>query len=220
MLRNMAANGDRSLDGTIINAAWGNGRVAGKHALRFGGQDDCVCLNLPQTTNNLTLSAWVFVDSLSGVNTGLVMSDGFFRNGQMHWQLSPSGGIGFDLFESDQGFDCHYFTAPTFSIDRLHRWTHLAVVYDHAAGKVRFFVDGELFEEKDIGKHVPIQIGEARIGLWKPNDPLTMDARNLFGWFDELAIFGRPLATEEIRQLYEIGNPVEASQVNSNSQER
>ena len=63
VLHNVAANGDRSLDGVVENATWSDGRMPGKHALLFQSPDDYVRINLPQKADDLTLAAWVCFDA-------------------------------------------------------------------------------------------------------------------------------------------------------------
>ena len=99
VLSNLAANGDHLLDGMVKGAAWGNGRMAGKHALRFNGPSDYVQVNLPQKVDDLTLAAWVQVDSFGNNLNSLLMSEdyGQRRHGQISWQLAFDGRIGFDV---------------------------------------------------------------------------------------------------------------------------
>ena len=82
VLRNVAANGDRSLDGVVENATWSDGRMIGKHALLFQNPADYVQINLPQKTDDLTLAAWVCLESIDGDYGGLLMSDGFGTHGR------------------------------------------------------------------------------------------------------------------------------------------
>ena len=78
LLFNAAANGDRACDGVVENAAWSDGRMPGKHALLFQNPGDCVRLNLPQATADLTLAAWVSFDAFSSNlrdSSGLLISE-------------------------------------------------------------------------------------------------------------------------------------------------
>ena len=50
VLRNVAANGDRALDGVVENATWSTGRMLGKHALLFRDPSDFVRIVLPRSS--------------------------------------------------------------------------------------------------------------------------------------------------------------------------
>ena len=57
-------------------------------------------------------------------------------------------------------------------------------------------------------EQVPICIGPACIGLWQQgNWQSETGSRNITGRIDELAIFGRALTPDEIRQMFDLGNP-------------
>ena len=101
MLRNVAINGGKSLDGAIEDAAWTNGRMVGKHALRFKYPDDYVRINLPQTVNSVTVAAWVYVNLLDLKFSGLLMSDTWRRTGQWELQLDSEGRFTFDVYDFD-----------------------------------------------------------------------------------------------------------------------
>jgi hypothetical protein len=208
VLRNVAANGGKALDGVVENATWNTGRLSGKHALQFNGPDDCVRINVPQEADNLTLAAWVCAYSLDNPLNGILMSDEWGRGGQVHWQLSFNGCVGFSVFDSviRSGNE---ESAPVFDAKRLFRWTHLAAVYDREAARIRFYADGDAMGEVNVAKRVPIRIGAARIGHW--NSATMIDkkstVRSFHGRIDELAIFGRVCSPDEIQRMFEAGKP-------------
>lgn len=216
VLRNVAANGSKSLDGTIMNVVWSIGRMAGKHALLFHSRADRVEVDLPQTVDDMTLAVWVQIESLNGPSeneskySGLLMSSNWGGVGQLHWQIRFDGRIGVVV-----GNGCNLCQIePSFDHDRLGQWTHLVIVYDHSVPRAQFYVNGEMVEEMAISTHVPIQIGPAWIGHWNGWE----SGRNLLGRIDEMIIFNRPLADEEIQNMYETGKPVNTSQKNTRSE--
>ena len=91
MLRNVAVKADRSLDGVVENATWTTGRMIGKHALLFQNPSDYVQINLPQQIDDLTLAAWINVESINADYAGLLMSDGW-NNGQGLSALAVASG--------------------------------------------------------------------------------------------------------------------------------
>jgi hypothetical protein len=222
VLANVAANGDRSLDGLIENARWATGRMPGKQALVFNGVDDNVRFNLPKTTESLTLSAWVYVNSINEGPSALVASEDWGKRGQLHWLLCPDGRVVCDVYglkprnqrvhvEADGALESHAF----------RNWVHLAVVFDHAAGVVHFYRDRRLMKSVDVEpdildngdkKAAPqkpfLRLGPARIGLWRHGTwPDDNGPRNFQGRIDELAVFGRALTADELDRIVESGRP-------------
>jgi hypothetical protein len=203
VLANVAANAHGLYDGIIENARWIDGRTPGKHALLFNGAQDYVSINLPQTVDDLTLATWIYVESGGG---GLLMSDGWKKDGLVHWQLADYGQVGFDVFDSSRR-EWAFTSPPVFEGDRLRRWTHVVVAFDHDAASVRFYVDGRSLGQTGATQIVPICIGSARIGQWNYGSYVGGEGkRNFSGRIDELAIFGRLLTLEEIRCMFQAGN--------------
>jgi hypothetical protein len=398
VLRNVAANGDSTLDGGVKNATWTTGQMPGKHALLFQNLTDSVQVNLRQAVSDLTVTAWVQVPFPGSEAADLLVSDQWRQKGQIHLSLSADGRMIFDVYDSTRQPDigpgnvvANYFrdwgpsygfpvwtildtsrpqtlaagtyrassfghefagngpadavvqpflatlnattgvivpvavgsavtatatsgfvspafggsdtftlaastpiyagfawTCPTatgpvncalgsdqpsagrfstirystampavgvpitqlppyaqfsegyqnntydFSIavaalgtnkqlmrsepyqsapfaDRRHlcRWAHVAVVYDHAAARIRFYVDGRAAGDTSIVDCVPICIGAARIGNWSDRGDLVGNEERRLRWqmIDELAIFGRPLTPAQIQRMYEAGKP-------------
>ena len=209
VLRNVAANGQSSLDGVIKNATWSDGRMAGKQSLQFNGRDNCVRVNLPQKVDDLTLATWIYVESLDNQFNGLLMSESWTYPpaGQLHWQLTSSGAGGAVMLDVFGWQVPNFKSKPLFDASRfnLFRWKHLALVYDHTATCVRFYLNGQLEEEAKVPKHIPICIGPAFIGYWEVDYASGRDFRNFGGRIDELAIFGRALTYDQVQQIYEAG---------------
>jgi hypothetical protein len=209
LLRNSAAGGDASRDGSIGNASWTVGRMPGKQALRFSGPNDYVRIDLPQKISDLTMAAWVCIDALKNEYGALLTGDAV-AIGQVAWEVGTDRQVCFHVIG---GSDVAYRSGPVFGPSYIGRWTHLAAVWDHAALRVRLYLDGEMTDEKEIQKPIPICIGPSMIGHWSPGvGDTTGKARNLHGRIDELAIFSRPLSSEEIRQLFSAGLPEQGVQ--------
>ena len=203
LLPNMAANGEKALDGIVENATWTTGRMPDKHALLFNGPNDCVRINLNRKLDNLTLVMWVCTYSIDDFleGAGFLMSDGWGAPGQMHWQLTNKGQISFIL--ASVGCTAR---GPTPLLDRLHRWMQFAAVYDGTAGKMRVYANGTLVGKVDSPSHQPVCIGPARIGCWDSTQFGTPGpTRNFHGRIDELVIFRRVLGDDEVMRMYEEG---------------
>jgi hypothetical protein len=216
VLRNVAANGDKSLDGVALQATWTTGRMPGKHALLFQNENDYVQLNLPQTVDDLTLAAWVNVVSLrqdTSLLNGLLMSENWNRSGQIHWQLDFEGCMRLSQFGvQNQDGARLWKSSRVFDQARLRHWNHVAVVFDHAS-RVRFYINGQLTNEAMDGdrSRIPVCIGSARIGGWNE------ESRTFNGRVDELAIFGRGLGAGEIKKMFEAGKPAKAHDADGQS---
>ncbi len=206
VLPNVAGNGNSKLDGAVENVTWSDGRMSGKHALQFNSASDYVQIKLPQKVDDLTLAAWIQVQSLDEGQIGLLMSSGWGQLGQIHWQLTDDGRIALDAYDTS-GREWIYKSEPVFDRQRYYHWTHIAVVYDHVAGLVRFYADGKPMGEKKIIMITPLCIGEARIGQWNQKGFLQQQGagRAFHGRIDEMAIFGRSLSAGEIKHLFESG---------------
>ena len=78
---------------------------------------------------------------------------------------------------------------------------HLATVYDSVKRNVRFYLNGKFDSEtlQDIAH--PAKLGSAQIGNWDKQD------RKLSGRVDELLLLGRALSDDEVKTLFEAGNP-------------
>jgi hypothetical protein len=203
VLPNVAANGDHTLDGTVENAAWVVGRMPGKHALRFGDEGDSVRLDLPMKLDDMTLAACAYVEGFEdhfGDSAGygsLLMSDGWNdRPGKVHWHVRSDGRVVFGV-----SLGCYLpDLTRAFGVTHRSQWRHIALTYDHAAARARFFIDGQMTDEAAVERHVPICFGPASIGAW-----MGAQTRCLHGRIDELAVFARPLKPEEIQRMYEAG---------------
>ena len=203
VLPNVAQNGRGLSDGEVENATWSNGRMPGKHALLFNGPSDLVRIDLPQKTADLTLAAWVSFDSFDhGKDTGFLMSTGWEKPGQIHWDMDNSSGqMGVCVVPNG----CW---GTVFDIrNRLRQWTHLGCVYDHATKQWWIYVDGHSVGNGKEATFGPFAIGPACIGCWDRAAYSYMAPRYFRGKIDELAIFGRPLDAGEVQRMYEQGKP-------------
>jgi hypothetical protein len=203
VLQNVAANADRSTDGVVENATWVDGRMPGKHALLFNDYTCCVRINLPQKTEDLTLAAWIKVQSLDRLQ-GVLMSDGWYAPGKIHWQLSMSGAVAFSAYGITESLN----GLSVFDRKTLSRWRHVAVTYEAKTNRVRFYADGqpagEAFASDDT--HLPICVAAAWIGGWDPKDT-GLGRRAFSGCMDEMTIFGRALDSQALLGMYEEGKP-------------
>ena len=208
-LVNVAESGRGAYHGEIVKAVWCDGRMSGKDALEFSGPATYVRLNLPQKANDLTLAVSICFDSLeSDMSSTLLMSEGWGKDGQVHWQLDNSERrlvFSTTVVSDDENLTIPNGAAKSWEIvsgsRTLHQWLQLVSVFDHQAKHVRFYVNGRQLNQVDYATFAPLVIGQSRIGKW------DRESRVLHGKIDELAIFGRTLNDADIRRMYEEGKP-------------
>ena len=78
---------------------------------------------------------------------------------------------------------------------KARTWTHIAVVRDLKARRLRWYVNGALVVEADV------TVGQAKAS----DQPLRIgkgDLANFGGLIDEVGIWNRPLTAEEVRAVY------------------
>ncbi len=209
VLPNVADNANHAFDGKITDAPWAIGRMYNKQALAFDGVKSYVAINLPRQSADLTLTAWINIDALGNASNNLLGSDGQSPPGGVRWYFD--GGDRHSFFNVFGARGPWRFT-PEFPFSQFHRWTHLAVVFDHKAMRVRFHKNGRLIDEYVPQGIAPIRIGPARIGHWngKERSEASGDV-GFFGRIDELAIFGRPLSSQEIQAMFDAEKPLAQS---------
>ena len=78
-------------------------------------------------------------------------------------------------------------------------WHHIALVYNAVTGRVRFFHDGEIWDDL---------LGSPGSGLWETtylnlgSSRHGDGSRNFDGYLDDMAVFDKPLTAEMVRALY------------------
>ena len=110
-----------------------------KQALAFNGVESRVDINLPQQSDDLTLTAWINIDAMGTLFNDLLMSDGQNPPGGVYWYLRSDD---FRSYFNILGARGPWRFSSEFSFAQFRRWMHLAVVYDHKSVKVRFHKDG------------------------------------------------------------------------------
>jgi hypothetical protein len=196
-----------ALDGRVDSGEWVDGRLPNKLALRLNGPADGAKINIPVVMDDFTLATWVYIESLDNILNSLLLSDGWWHDGQLHWQLQSDGLIRLHVYGlGDKSRKAGYDSLKHLTPDQFKRWTHLAVVYDHVAAKLWFYINSVQTNEISVRQHMPIRIGAAGIGNWDTKG-LPECCRNFHGCIDEFTILSRAFSADEIRRMFEAGNP-------------
>ncbi len=210
VLPNVSASATLVGDGTIVGCEQTEGRWPGKGALGFHSVGDRIRIRVPARLSSVTLAAWVRVDGLDRTFNSLLMSQGY-DPGAVHWQINQKGVVHVGVRGENKSSTHDYGTLVVFTPDRFGRWTHLALVFDADAGHVTHYVDGAPACRQPIRTPVSLQIGYADVGNWSVGAHSTIyPVRHFSGRMDELLLFSRALADEEVKQIYATGTPQSA----------
>ncbi|HBL48418.1 LamG domain-containing protein [Gimesia sp.] len=193
-----------STNGAIVGCQWTSGRWPQKRSLEFKRTSDRVRTHIPGEYQSLTFMAWVRIEGFDRWLSSLMLTDGY-NPGNPHWQLSDKGEM---ILGVKTGPGKNYFSPVVLQPTDLGRWIFLVTVYDHQKREVVHYLDGVAVSHHKIENPVPLVIGPAEIGNWRPQEHTGAHSiRSLNGRLDEFALFGRALPAEEILQLYQSGKP-------------
>ena len=176
--------------GAVIDAMWTTGLFG--NALDFDGVDDYVqvandaSLNIPV---ELTISAWVKADSLSG-NPGIVFKGGAGNN--QRYKLAFAEGQLF--FERNTTDGYKKLRSPDVSATNV--WLHVVGLYDGTYIKV--YENGIEKNSVNVGSNIVSYLGY----------PLVVGINKFWnayfdGIVDYVSIYDRALSAEEIEQIYQ-----------------
>jgi hypothetical protein len=143
-LRNVAGQGDGSLNGAIVGCLLCPRRWPGKTTLEFKRTNDRVRIDIPGQFLQLSLAAWVRLEGLNKESSSLMMTDDWDPAGA-HWRLSPDGKIifGVHAVASDQStVSC--FSPPVLRPSYFGQWVHIATVYDPEHNVLAHYLNGDL----------------------------------------------------------------------------
>ena len=208
--------------GALVGAGWTGGRWPGKRALEFRSLGDRLRFTVPGAHREITLMAWVRVDSLPNDYNALLMPT-HYQPGSLHWTLERGGELRLTLRNTDTQQNGNRFwdgpvSGPAVSNMDFGRWLFLATTYDSATGLVTHYRDGQPSGSARFPHRLPAVLGPVEFGNWGA-DPASPDAawkkselpnqriRNFVGRLDELTVLDRALPAEEIARLYQIGMP-------------
>lgn len=188
-------------DGHINGARWTTGRWTGKDALLFDRDTDFVELEIPGEHQELTIAVWLKVDRFDFVFNSILNSNGY-QIGGIHFQLDrqgfPRGGV---IVNGKFGDDVRQeMVGPG-------NWSHVVSVLSAQTRSQQIYINGVLARERHWNQNEALKPGLCRLGNWLSDEGITPAKRALRGRIDELVIWKRALAADEIEQLVEAGRP-------------
>tara|TARA_B100000886_G_scaffold116893_2_gene78616 strand:- start:4407 stop:6071 length:1665 start_codon:yes stop_codon:yes gene_type:complete len=206
-LQNQSSQIQDSLNGAIIGCTWSEGRWPGKGALVFKRKNDRVRLDFNVSLQAFTLSAWIKIDKLKDKMSPILCSESL-SSGSGSWFINQKGQV---VLEVSRGSKKDmYQSAVAFRSERMGRWVHVATSFDLSKRKVSHFVNGRSFSHEKIRSQIPVSFSNSSLGYCSKAKPFKRQI-TLQGSMDELAIFKTSMPESEIRRMYEIGCPYEAT---------
>jgi len=174
-------------DGVIYGATYLEDDCVSGGCFKFDGVDDEMIFNHPNISKELTISAWVKIDSYyprpSIIGQTLTYSLFVGNEGQLYTWLS-----------TDEGWHRGGMTDP-FTVVK-DEWQYLVVTY--SLNDLKYYLNGELIYEN---------INDQTTGLLKKYDfdlVIGNENANYYnGSIDEVAIYSKVLSAEEIKILYD-----------------
>jgi hypothetical protein len=175
---------------------WIDGRFGS--AVHLSGPDLVSVSGFPRATPSYTVSAWVFVASSElGPPIANLLSTEVLGGG---WALYATLGIGYESYSfryaasGPQGFwsaTCDCLTPDS--------WTHLTAVVDGAAGTLTLYVGSA----PPVTVPAPAEIlpGSTTLNIGRSTLQQPGAAFPLTGALDDIAIYSRALAPEEVARL-------------------
>jgi hypothetical protein len=190
------------LDGHIEGAVWTNGRMSGKNALRFDGEQTRVKVSLSRKLTQLTLAAWLTIEVIDDRELGCCVLAADWRDEVLDkaaWQIYRQGQLHFGT----PVFDTETPDVLPWSQWGRSRWRHIAVTVDPSHRRLSHYVDGKQVYTCQSPEDFTATFGSASIGNWFSNHGAF--ERGFRGRIDDLMIFSRELADREIAEMYEAG---------------
>ena len=189
-----ADSSGNGLTGTLSGAVWIPSPL-GTNALEFDGIDDGVNLGNPtslQITGAITLTAWVYVDTISGAGRFIAKGGG---SGQRGWGLNVEANNNWAFQIAGNSTTTVALNVPNVIIGR---WVHIAGVYDNTLPSMKMYLYGTLVGERT---DVPTSHFASPVNAF-----IGRRANGTFfdGKLDEVRVFNRALSQAEIQALPEL----------------
>ncbi|MGI5289816.1 LamG-like jellyroll fold domain-containing protein [Nonomuraea polychroma] len=189
----VAADTANAHPATLYGATWTTGKTGA--ALRLANAHAQTSGPVVDTTRNFTVTAWARLTATTGTAT-LVTQEGAragafalqYSKPDDRWALTRTGA------DADAATTARALSAAA---PRLNEWTHLAGVYDAAAGTLSLYVNGSL--ASTVAFTQP----------WNATGPLTIGRGKVAGaaaefWpgdVDDVRVYGRAMFADEVADL-------------------
>jgi hypothetical protein len=197
--------------GVMVGGATFNpsGKVAATFSL--DGIHDYVRIPSSPSLNpsaSLTIDAWIYLtaDGTFPIVTKWGDSGPWSEQRAYALHTTPGRGVNFAISDYANQWNTlfHTFTTPGGEIP-LNTWTLVAAVYDQPTGTRRIFVDGvQVASRTDPPVTITSSIADLTIGAWLRSP--TDESYFFPGMIDEVELFDRALAQQEIQAIFNAGS--------------
>jgi hypothetical protein len=160
-------------------------------AVRIAGRDQYIQIPHIGAAPAFTLAFWFKPERLRGNEGGLFVTSG---NARGSLQLIQR----YDSYVGGRVTDASGFDSPQLKLVE-DQWHHIALRYGNDESWI--FVNGRLDNKYGIREDIPAIIGPGKIGGWFDDEPNRM----VFAVFDDIRLYKRMLADDEIRALVGAG---------------
>jgi hypothetical protein len=205
--RDATGNGN---DGELLNGpTWTGGSMIGTGALTFDGTDDLVRITSFDVVggDGITIACWFITSNLDTPgNDPRMVSKAIGGNNEDHWFMLSSSRVGGDKvlrFRLKTDGVTGELKAGTDGIIDLDVWMHATATWDGST--MRLYKNG--VEAGSLAKGGVLDV-DPTVEMAIGSQPATTDARPFDGTIDDVAIWNRALAPDEISELMTNGIPV------------
>ena len=201
-----------------------NGSILGNPAFGYGRVGRAVYLKGQRTGIKYPTIETSDASAAAGIRTGSGMTVELWINPNDTTKLFPviewnSGEIGAHLWSGideripgdgqgnlyanlvDTDGRPHVLRSPR-NVVRDGAWQHIALTYDRVSGHAAIYHNGVAVAQQNLGQFVPAVGGDLCLGF-RPAGPLV--GTSFAGSMDEVTIYNRPLAMDEITSLFHAG---------------
>ncbi|MDA1359287.1 LamG domain-containing protein [Glycomyces luteolus] len=185
--------------GTAITGPDAQGRPDAA-AVFDGNSDSCLATTGPvvDTTSSFTIAGWVKTDAAPATEVAFMDVAGVTRS-NMKFLMTSAGRWGIAMISEDGDAATSTSVQADPALTQFGQWTHLAGVYDAAAGRLRLYVNGVLASSKPLPFTAWKATGVFSVGCGVsaqngPFSPFT-------GSVDEAVLFQQPLTGDQVAGL-------------------
>jgi len=179
-------------DGTLEGGAiWVPGVIG--TALEFNGSDSLVRgPHTPFNSRSFTHALWVNPSSLPGDQSVFSQYQASSANQGLHYRITGAGVVRMGFYSND-------LDLPAGTV-QAGNWYHLTFWYDFESQNRKVYVNGELAGEGAAAPYLGT-VGDTLVGtFWRP-DRADRVPEWFNGMIDDVQVYGRALAEEEIREI-------------------
>ena len=178
------------------------GRWDSKSAMMFDSEGEYMQVELDDELPQLSVAAWININRLDHSINAIFDSNGW-KPGGIHFQITRLGQVWMGVhgeIPDDRVLSSQIGPG---------RWHHVIATVDCVKHERRVYIDGKLSSSATIPETIEfVRPGSCRLGNWLPDETDTVNVdRGLSGRIDEFGVWKRVLDGDEVKQLWQSGNP-------------